>query len=130
MYLLFLDDFRIPSECSSYMRHRIPLEYSRLYTEQHWSIVREYDEFIRQIQKHGLPSVVSFDHDLHPEHYSSHDNMQDFLNAVRNYTHPTGYECAIWLKDFCSKNNLQLPKCLVHSMSEFGTKRISQLLNL
>jgi len=41
MYLLFLDDFRIPSECSRYMTHRIPLEYSRLYTEQHWSIVRE-----------------------------------------------------------------------------------------
>ena len=36
-----------------------------------WIVVRNYDEFVKKINELGLNNidVISFDHDLAPEHY-------------------------------------------------------------
>jgi len=62
-YNLFLDDFRHPYDCVPYMPNR------EIYAKWKWEIVRNYDEFVEYITKNGLPTHVSFDHDLSDIHY-------------------------------------------------------------
>lgn len=57
-YNLFLDDFRIPEDCAKYMSN------PEFYLNNKWVIVRDYDEFVKFIEKNGMPAVISFDHDL------------------------------------------------------------------
>ena len=66
---LFLDDFRKPHDCMSYMPHRIGTS-AAIYTQLDWEIVINYDEFVEWIKTNGIPEIVSFDHDLADEHYT------------------------------------------------------------
>ena len=63
-HLLFLDDYRIPVDCTSYMQLRTV--HYELYN-QDWVIVRSCSEFVSWIEKNGLPGTISFDHDLGEE---------------------------------------------------------------
>jgi hypothetical protein len=56
-YNLFLDDFRSLSDAFAYL----PLPE---YLQKEWIIVRNYDDFVYTVEKHGIPEMVSFDHDL------------------------------------------------------------------
>ena len=66
MYNLFLDDFRIPLDCH-YTSN------PRFYFTNDWVIVRNYDQFCKEIQKRyekgEWPETISFDHDLGDSHY-------------------------------------------------------------
>jgi hypothetical protein len=116
---LFLDDERIPTET-------IP-EYSP------WMVVINYDEFVAHITKHGLPDLVSFDHDLADEHKT------DFIiqtarygfctPGYEEYTEKTGLDCAKWLVDYCQTNGRPLPLCSVHSFNPVGAANIQSYLN-
>ena len=64
-YNLFLDDVRNPKDCCQYMPD------AKFYFNSEFVIVRNYDEFVNFIRKNGLPNIISFDHDLADEHYSS-----------------------------------------------------------
>lgn len=130
MKLLFLDDYRNPLDCLKYMHTRIGPE-NLIYSSKSWETVRHYPAFVEYIQKNGLPTVISFDHDLADGHY--HENMQ---KGVLNYQgdsfnddmNKTGYHCAKWLVDYCLDNNKPLPRCIVHSMNPVGTENITGLL--
>lgn len=126
---VFLDDIRQPVDCVSYRK-----EYE--YVTLSWSVVRSYNEFIDAIQrcyivKGKLPEVISFDHDLHQEHY--HTAMYsglDAYNAVAaNFKEKTGYDCAVWFYEFCEKNKLDMPNIMCHSQNPVGNKKIMSLLN-
>ena len=54
---LLLDDIR---DCQMTFN----ITKNSIYLLNDWDIVRNYDEFINYILKNGLPSVISFDHDL------------------------------------------------------------------
>lgn len=56
-YNLFLDDFRSLNDAFAYL----PLPE---YLKDEWIIVRNYDDFVYTVEKHGIPKMVSFDHDL------------------------------------------------------------------
>lgn len=60
--------------------------------------VKTFQEFVEYIKKNGVPDFVSYDHDL---------------GTVEN-----GIDCAAWLKDYCQKNGIQIPKSYVHSANE------------
>ena len=67
--------------------------------------VKNIDEFSNYIMHNGLPEFISFDRDLTPTGWK------------RTHTEevPDGLACIKWLKRYCAENNLQLPKCYVHS---------------
>lgn len=131
MKLLFLDDFRWPTDCAKYMHVAIGPQ-NIIYTNPNWDVVRNYPEFVSYIERNGLPELISFDHDLADGHY--HTNMQE---GVLNYQaesfgddfNKTGYHCAQWLVNYCMDNSKPLPEFLVHSMNPVGTVNIQSLLD-
>jgi hypothetical protein len=117
---LFLDDIRMPYEVGNYM---IPIEVRFFYRTKEWNIVRNYKEFVDDINKNGLPYLVSFDHDLADIHYDPKTWTESF-----KYHEETGYDCAKWLVNYCMQNKLKLPKYLCHSMNPIGKQNIISYL--
>lgn len=108
MYRLFLDDIRTPESTYSYIKNPI-------YKEK-WIIVRSYNEFVSYITENGIPSLISFDHDLA-------DMITDDV-----MTEKTGYHCAKWLIEYCIDNKINPPDYLVHSMNTAGASNIKYLI--
>ncbi len=115
-YNLFLDDERNPEAVFNYTKLDI-------YKNLHWVIVRNYNEFINNIIKNGLPEIVSFDHDLADINYDSKTAKQSF-----NYQEKTGYDCAKWLVDYCIDKQLNFPVYYIHSKNQVGAENIKQYL--
>ena len=127
-YNLFLDDFRNPSDCLNYSHKYMPKDKS-IY-RQSWVTARSHEDFIRIIKATfdcGLfPERVSFDHDLSEDHYSeTFNNCPELYDTCQE---KTGNHSAKWLVKFCIDNNIDLPKCYVHSMNPSGSERIWESL--
>lgn len=67
-YWLFLDDERFPADW--------------WYDETQIHIVRTYDEFVAELQMHGCPEYISFDHDLGDHSKSGMDCAHAFVNMI------------------------------------------------
>ena len=117
MYKLFLDDRRTLIEVYNYTKNEIYLD--------DWVIVKNYKEFTEYILENGLPSLISFDHDLADIHYIM--NNGDTID-YSEYEEKTGYSCASWLVDYCIDNRVKLPDYLIHSMNDVGGINIRYLL--
>lgn len=116
MYNLFLDDYR-------------PTEY--LNDTKTWVLVKSYDEFVNKITKDGVPSFVSFDHDLHSSHYpeTTSDMLKEIDYSHDKYKiHKCGYHCAVWLVEYCKEKNVPLPEWQVHSLNITGRYNISKVM--
>ena len=74
-----------------------------------WTIVRNYEEFVKHIEENGLPEEISFDHDL----------GEDIK---------TGYDCAKWLCNYCWTNGIPIPTYNVHSANPVGRDNIIGIL--
>jgi len=117
-YNLFLDDFRSLSDAHSYT-------YYPPYATKDWVIVRSYDEFVKYIEEHGVPEMVSFDHDLADEHYNFQSDIQ-----YDDYQEKTGFHCARWLIYYCLDNDKKLPPVImIHSMNKVGAENIKSLFD-
>lgn len=113
---LFLDDMRNPPA------HLV----------DHFDVVRDFDGFTEHIEAYGIPRLISFDHDLHPEHtmffYEGYgwcgpcENRRGFRMA------PTGYDCAVWLVDYCNRNDVALGQVCVHSPNPVTAQRIVEVI--
>ena len=110
-YQLFLDDVRVPS---SVKWVEIPLG--------PWEIVRSYNAFVNIITKRGLPTFISFDHDLAECDQNVHGK------PYSEYKEKTGFHCAQWLVEYCLNNKLSCPDFTVHSMNPVGAENIRSLL--
>lgn len=117
--MLFLDDFRIPENCISYMHLRIGSK-NPLYLQE-WVIAKNGKEFKDIIEKNGMPEIISFDHDLAEEHYINGD--LDLIDRMES-SEMTGYDCAKWLIEYLMENDVALPEIFVHSMNPAGTDNI------
>jgi hypothetical protein len=123
-YNLFLDDIRMPEHCYDY----IP---DSRYLYQDWHIVRSHEDFINTLKSKWeageFPALVSFDHDLHDDHYhpSMYHGVKAYENAYTEFNHPTGRRSAEFLVKFCKEKNISLPECLVHTMNPAGKERIN-----
>ncbi len=121
-YNLFLDDERAVKDVKWV---ELPLV--------NWSIVRNYDEFLRIISENGLPSRISFDHDLANEHYQEVLWMQNPMNLNKGefrydkMKEKTGFDCAKWLVNYCLDKNLDLPEYYIHTMNPIGAENIKSL---
>tara|TARA_R110000868_G_scaffold221156_1_gene472632 strand:- start:267 stop:656 length:390 start_codon:yes stop_codon:yes gene_type:complete len=126
MKILWLDDLRNPFLD---IEGRIPKEEGVI----HW--VLNYREFVYWINKYGLPDIISFDHDLAEEHYTPEYFWNDYDESKKyqewkgkTYKEDTGEVCAKWLVKYCITNNLDLPKCYVHSANPVGADFILNAL--
>ena len=124
-YHLFLDDDpnRIPHKLSWI---ELPLV--------EWTIVRNYKDFVDTILKRGLPTTVSFDHDLADEHYveytAAHDKSSPSFGKIRydRLTEKTGYDAAKWLANYCVDNNTPIPLYYIHTLNPVGRMNIFSVL--
>ena len=115
---LFLDDSRQPQQCTFYMRARIGNLVS-LYNEA-WEVVKTYEEFIKAVEEsYQQITHVSFDHDLADIKYNPKTGRESF-----SYYETTGYDCAVWFKNFYKEKNLKWPVMFVHSGNGVGTDNI------
>lgn len=110
MYKLFLDDVRVPNQVTWVNLPVGP-----------WIIVRSYNEFVDYISKNGLPSFITFDHDLSVEDQNKHPITGKFVEK-------TGMDCAKWLVEYCINNNLKFPDYEVHSMNSIGKINIKSYI--
>lgn len=100
--LLWLDDYRDPETHAPNYN-----DYSNI------TWVKNYIDFCEHLDKNGLPSVVSFDHDLG-------------LSFIEIFS---GYDCAKYLVEYCIDRRLQLPEFYVHSQNPAGRENILSILN-
>ena len=112
---LFLDDVRKPYDVFKNTLNPI------FENDNDWIIVKTYEEFVDHINNNGLPNTLSLDNDLSFDHY---------LPEVPEggYKEKTGYDCTVWLLDYCVKNNLTLPKWYVHSANQIAKEKMINLL--
>jgi hypothetical protein len=107
-WTLFLDDTRFPAD----VRHNYgPYRNVR--------ICRSMDDAIWCVEQYGLPTFISFDHDLVDQHYVSGEGEN------------TGYAFAKWFCNHVSENNLLLPVgfgVFVHSKNPVGAENIRKYM--
>ena len=89
-----------------------------------WDKVKSYKEFTSYILKHGIPDIISFDHDLGREHYISYITNKK-KHILEDFDTPNGYDCAKWLVD----QEYTLKEFYCHSANPIGKINIMTLLN-
>jgi len=126
--LLWLDDIRDPSEDQWKVFFPIPNP-----SKVVW--VKSFKGFCEYIQDNGLPTAISFDHDLADEHYTPEEYWDDYTRSKayqdkvsQKYTEKTGLDCAKWLVDYCMDNNCNLPLWYTHSANPVGRDNIDRYL--
>jgi hypothetical protein len=103
-WTLFLDDLRFPED--------VPYD---LGAYKDLIICRTMDDAVWCVTQYGLPTKISFDHDLAEIHYTTDDGEK------------TGYTFARWLCQYIMDNNLDFPENFVysiHSMNPIGAENI------
>jgi hypothetical protein len=105
---IFLDDIRVPKDCTHYMHTRIGKD-NLLYLEDDWIIVRSLFEFSEALEKYlEKIKIISLDYDLY-EYEKYNDN--------------NGADCAMMMLAYYEKyndNNIEFPKVFVHSQNPQG----------
>lgn len=81
------------------------------YLLTNWTAIRNYQDFVAYISKNGIPSIISFDHDLglnvdSTETESGYDAVKYIVNFILEQEHPV------------------LPNVLSHSQNPVGKANI------
>ncbi len=98
-YKMFIDDLR---------------DVEKYYPGEDFVVVRTYQEAVSYVEQHGLPSFVSFDHDL---------------GDTENENEETGYTFAKYLVDYMIDNETpELFEYNVHSANPVGAANIAGVL--
>lgn len=121
MKCLFLDDERMPEEVFEYTKNPI-------YMKEQWDIVKNYNEFVEYIQNNGVPHIFSADHDLKDVHYKTFLTPPTEIGKQEAWVEyhkqdsreKTGYDCLVWLTDYCYDNDKVFPNLLIHTMNQVG----------
>lgn len=116
-YNIFLDDVRVPTDVTWV---DVPID-------QHYSVVRNYKEFVDLITLRGVPKFVCYDHDLADCHYG-HGLNNDKI-PYDSYKEKTGLDCAKWLVSYCIEKNIKHPPYVVHSLNPIGKQNIESCIN-
>jgi hypothetical protein len=122
-YAVFLDDERFPENVTWIDLPPVV-----------WTIVRNYDEFVKTIEEKSIPTIISFDHDLCDQHYNeyalAHDKSLPSFGKIRYdlFKERTGYDCAKWLAQLCIKKNVNLPQYYIHTLNPIGRMNIFSIM--
>lgn len=115
MYNLFLDDIRIPTQ----------VYWANLPQNVNWTVVRSYEEFTNIILLQNIPKLVSFDHDIEADRIEG--DITDLKKCILKRG-KTGYDCALFLVNYCIDKNLAFPEYIVHSVNPVGKQNIESLI--
>lgn len=127
MKRLFLDDWRIPRDCATYMWQR---KVNCTIFHEEWEIVRSYGQFINWIETNGLPDLVSFDYDLADvDELKVELEIEEWFSLNENRVW-TGFDCVIYLLNYCKENNKEFPNYIIHSVNPDGVEKIKKLLSI
>lgn len=98
------------------MTYRLFLDDERDPPAGEWEVVRSLEAALALVQARGLPSFISFDHDL---------GADDAAKPL-----PTGADFARWLGDYVLDNSLSLDgfEWYVHSQNPIGAANINGYL--
>ncbi len=111
---LYLDDVRTP-------------------TDEVWSVVRDYEEFVGTVTLIGLENIetISLDHDLGDSAMSEYfNNVQpNFIIDYNNIKEKTGYDCCKWLVNHSIETGTPLPAVYVHSANPIGAGNMMGYIN-
>ena len=127
---IFIDDYRIPTDCIKYMHTRIgPM--NTIYNDGEWFIVRNYPQFVNAIDRFkGEITHISYDNDLVDEHYEhlldSQQKWEEYHSTIGHAE--TGYDCLIYTIKVYKENNLELPKLFFHTMNNLALENMQKLL--
>ena len=108
--LIWIDDIRDPQE--SIWQNWIKKNFGTNDFDITW--IKSYKEFVDFVNKNGLPSNVSFDHDL--------GDVEDPDNEK------TGYDCAKYIVDYCMDHNRDIPNYRIQSDNGPGAENIDKYL--
>jgi hypothetical protein len=118
-YKVLLDDYRDPEDVYYLNRDEV-------YLEQSWLVVRSFEEFTANISGYyhrgAFPRLVSFDSTISTLHLS-----RDGGREVETFVEKTAVDCAKWLAEYATKNNLEMPEIKVHSPSEDVSQSILEV---
>ena len=128
--LLFLDDLRNP-----FLDKEGKIDNS---LKQHKIIwVRSFEEFKDYLLKYDMPDAISFDHDLHEEHYTpeffwnNYDLSKKYQDIKKlSYQHKTGEYCAKFLLSHCRRKKIKEPKIYIHSDNPVGVNYIENVFKV
>jgi hypothetical protein len=128
--------------------YRIYLDDVRTPTGDDWIIVRDYDEFVNEVNKIGLENIstISLDHDLGDSAMKEYfDNVSpNYTLDYNNINEKTGYDAAKWLvnqfyNEFPERVNMTknekkdskfiFPLVYVHSANPVGAHNICGWIN-
>jgi hypothetical protein len=128
---LFLDDIRVPAQTFivNGVKEPISLQEVSGVKPEDWVIVRNYEDFVSHIRHCGVPSKVSFDHDLCHEHMDHYLKQIEKGRETFDYSHSkvkTGLHCASYLIEYCVENNLDFPQYFIHTYNHIGYQNIKQ----
>lgn len=76
-----------------------------------------------------MPRLISFDHDLDREHTMFYFERGGSNPINEIFEKKTGYDCALWLIEYCEKNKLEFPYIIVHSRNPIGSENIYNLIS-
>jgi hypothetical protein len=111
---LYLDDVRTP-------------------TEEGWTVVRNYEEFVDAINEYGLDGIdlISLDHDLGDQAmYEYYTNVKNnYLLDYKNIEEKTGMDCCKFMVNLSLDTNIPLPEVLVHSANPIGSSNMMGYIN-
>ncbi len=114
-------------------KKRLYLDDVRTPTSDDWTVVRNYDEFVSEINKWGLDKyeIISLDHDL-----GEGAMVEYYTNVKNNYTldysnieEKTGMDCCRFLISESMNKKIPLPQIYVHSANPIGSANIMGYVN-
>jgi hypothetical protein len=114
-------------------RLRLYLDDIRTPVDDDWIVVRNYDEFVKQIKLHGLGNfeVISLDHDLGEgamvEYYTNVKN--NYMLDYNNINERTGMDCCRYLVSESMNEKIPLPQIYVHSANPIGSANMMGYIN-
>lgn len=108
--LVWIDDIRDPQEPT--WQNWIKKNFGTNDFDITW--IKSYKKFVDFVDKNGLPSNISLDHDL--------GDVEDPNNEK------TGYDCAKYIVDYCMDNDRDIPNYRIQSDNGPGRENIDKYL--
>jgi hypothetical protein len=114
-------------------RLRLYLDDIRTPVDDDWIVVRNYDEFVKQLKLHGLGNfeLISLDHDLGEgamvEYYTNVKN--NYMLDYNNINERTGMDCCHYLVSESMNEKIPLPQIYVHSANPIGAANMMGYIN-
>ena len=114
-------------------RKRLYLDDVRTPKDDEWIVVRNYDEFVSNINLHGLSNfeLISLDHDLGEgamiEYYTNVKN--NYILDYNNINERTGMDCCRFLVSESMNQKIPLPQIYIHSANPIGSANMMGYIN-